>query len=115
MLRRDVFAPLPGEGGWSHVLLVDGNIGIGGDPLRLLARASALLTARGTVLVETAPDPHDWWCGTARPCTNGIPDDPVPWACVGVEALRAVAAAAGLRVVATSRSSARSFTELAPT
>ena len=36
MLRRDVFARVPGEGRWSHVLLADGNIGIGGDPLRLL-------------------------------------------------------------------------------
>ena len=33
MLRRDLFAPLPGEGRWHHVLLADGNIGIGGDPV----------------------------------------------------------------------------------
>ena len=41
MLRRDLFAPLPGEGRWEHVLLADGNIGIGGDPARLLRRAAS--------------------------------------------------------------------------
>ena len=35
-LRRDVFDPLPGEGRWNTVLLADGNIGIGGAPVRLL-------------------------------------------------------------------------------
>ncbi|MEJ3651457.1 class I SAM-dependent methyltransferase [Actinomycetes bacterium KLBMP 9759] len=47
MLRRDLFAPLPGEGRWRHVLLADGNIGIGGDPRRLLRRVAGLLRAGG--------------------------------------------------------------------
>ena len=55
MVRRDVLGPLPGEGTWDHVLLADGNIGIGGDPLRLLHRAAHLLRPGGTVLVETDP------------------------------------------------------------
>ena len=37
MVRRDLFGALPGEGTWSHVLLADGNIGIGGDPVTLLS------------------------------------------------------------------------------
>ncbi len=32
MVRRDVFGPLPGARTWGHVLLADGNIGIGGVP-----------------------------------------------------------------------------------
>jgi len=36
-LRRNVFDPLPGEGAWNTVLLADGNIGIGGAPVRLLS------------------------------------------------------------------------------
>ncbi|CAM5686298.1 Methyltransferase domain-containing protein OS=Streptomyces tendae OX=1932 GN=GUR47_20350 PE=4 SV=1 [Streptomyces tendae] len=36
-LRRSVFEPLPGEGRWDTVLLMDGNVGIGGDPRALLA------------------------------------------------------------------------------
>lgn len=108
MVCRDVFAPLPGEGAWSHVLLVDGNIGIGGDPLRLLARARALLAAGGTVLVETGAVAGEWWRGTARAGRDGTP---LPWACVGSDALRARAGVAGLRVVAEVVGD-RSFVEL---
>ena len=47
-MRGDVFAALPGEGRWNHVLLADGNIGIGGDPCALLARCVSLMAADGT-------------------------------------------------------------------
>ena len=64
MVRRDVFGPLPGEGTWGQVLLADGNIGIGGDPLRLLHRAAQLLRPGGSVLVETDTAPDLLWRGT---------------------------------------------------
>ncbi|MCA1712915.1 MAG: class I SAM-dependent methyltransferase [Actinobacteria bacterium] len=54
-LCRSVFDPLPGTGRWAAVLLADGNIGIGGDPLRLLRRCRDLLRPTGRVLVEVAP------------------------------------------------------------
>ena len=45
-LQRDVFGHLPATGRWATVLLADGNIGIGGDPLSLLRRdAPGLLDA----------------------------------------------------------------------
>lgn len=57
-LQRDVFGPLPGDGRWQTALLADGNIGIGGDPLRLLRRVSALLDPDGHALVElSGPGP----------------------------------------------------------
>ena len=37
---------------WSHALLADGNIGLGGDPVRLLRRVREFLDENGTVLVE---------------------------------------------------------------
>lgn len=52
VLDRSVFDPLPGEGRWGSVLLLDGNIGIGGDPLRLLARARELLRCGGVALID---------------------------------------------------------------
>jgi SAM-dependent methyltransferase len=51
-LHRDVFSALPGQGRWHHVVLADGNIGIGGDPVRLLNRVHELLAAGGTALCE---------------------------------------------------------------
>lgn len=55
---RSVFAPIPGEGRWPTVLLMDGNIGIGSDPHRLLDRIRGLLAAGGRLIVETHPDAH---------------------------------------------------------
>jgi SAM-dependent methyltransferase len=114
MVRADVFGPLPGEGAWAHVLLVDGNIGIGGDPVRLLRRAARLLAAGGTVLVETAPEPDEWWAGTVR--TSEARTD-IPWACLGTVTLRMLAPRAGLwvrtTVTTTATTGPRCFAELA--
>jgi SAM-dependent methyltransferase len=47
-----IFGELPGSGSWRTALLLDGNIGIGGDPGRLLRRIGALLREDGELLVE---------------------------------------------------------------
>ncbi|MFH8394735.1 MULTISPECIES: class I SAM-dependent methyltransferase [unclassified Streptomyces] len=52
-LRRSVFESLPGEGRWGTALLVDGNIGIGGDPAALLRRTAELLAPGGLLIAET--------------------------------------------------------------
>ena len=109
VLRRDLFAPLPGR--WQHVLLADGNIGIGGDPVRLLRRALALLRPGGTVLVETDPDPAARWTGTARVHTPEGTGPPLPWAVLGAAALWDAAAIIGLEVTA-AHVGARCFSEL---
>jgi SAM-dependent methyltransferase len=111
MVRRDVFGPLPDEGGWAHVLLADGNIGIGGDPSRLLARAVALLRPGGTLLVETDARPDALWRGTAWLHGTDGTGAPLPWACAGADALGQLATGLGLRRTAC-RSGGRSFVEL---
>jgi len=108
MLRRDLFCPLPGEGTWQHVLLADGNIGIGGDPLRLLRRAGRLLRAGGTLLVETDPTPHLLWQGTARVADGA----PLPWACAGADALCRLTATLGMHATDGYRGR-RSFVQFA--
>ena len=50
-----VFGPVPGEGNWAYAILPDGNIGIGGDPTRLLRRATRLVIPGGTIHVELDP------------------------------------------------------------
>ena len=51
-LVRDVFEPLPGTGRWQTVLLADGNVGLGGDPWRVLGRAAELLKHGGRCIAE---------------------------------------------------------------
>lgn len=55
-LLCDIFEPLPGMGRWQTVLLVDGNVGLGGDPRRILARAAELLRRGGRCVAEFDAD-----------------------------------------------------------
>jgi SAM-dependent methyltransferase len=110
-LHRDVFSTVPGTGRWARVLLADGNIGIGGDPLRLLRRAAELVRGGGTVLVETGGRPEELWRGTARVHAAAAAGAPVPWAEAGAGALTRIAADAGLHRTA-GHTGVRSFVEL---
>jgi SAM-dependent methyltransferase len=111
-LRRDLFTRLPGEGRWSHVLLADGNIGIGGDPAALLRRARMLLHSRGTVLLEVDPP----GCGLRRERARVGGEDSwgswFDWAWLDPEALETVARAAGFRIRWLVERAGRWFAEL---
>ena len=54
----------PRAGAWGTALLLDGNIGIGGEPAALLRRARELLAPGGAVLAEL--DPPGAWSGVTR-------------------------------------------------
>ena len=100
VLRRDVFDRVPGEGRWGTVLLLDGNIGIGGDQRRLLARVAALLRPGGLVLVElerTETALHDRG-GLLRVELEGAAGPWFAWRTVGPEDLDAAVAATRLAV-----------------
>lgn len=111
MVRRDVFARVPGGRRWQHVLLADGNIGIGGDPVRLLSRAVGLLGPGGTVLVETDPEPDQHWRGTVRVSTSAGMGPAARWARVGAAVVRGLAVELSLTCVA-ERPGGRSFVAL---
>ncbi|MGD6740792.1 class I SAM-dependent methyltransferase [Streptomyces sp. BH106] len=99
-LCRSVFEPLPGEGRWDTVLLMDGNIGIGGEPAALLARIVQLLAPGGLLIAEAAPVDVDERASvqvTDSPGQAG--GHPFPWARLGTPALLRYAAGAGLRPV----------------
>lgn len=113
VLVGDVFAPVPRGGWWNTGLLLDGNLGIGGDPAALLRRLRVLLAPGGRVLCETeAPG-------------GGLRRDPVrleddlrhsrwfAWARVGADAIAEVAADAGYALADRWEDGGRWFAELA--
>lgn len=104
-LKLDVFDPVPGAGQWDHVLLADGNIGIGGDPVRLLERVRSLLSPGGNVLAEVSPRGIGVIRDERRLWVDGRYSSPFAWAVVGLDAVEMVAHEAGL-VVAGIRSAA---------
>jgi SAM-dependent methyltransferase len=113
VLRRDVFAAVPGAGRWRHLLLADGNIGIGGDPVALLRRCGELIARDGRVHAELAPAGSRSWAGEAALRADRGPATPFRWAAVAAGDLTAVAAAAGLRVTSTWTEAGRWFATVA--
>ncbi|HEX3812280.1 MAG TPA: class I SAM-dependent methyltransferase [Mycobacteriales bacterium] len=111
-LRRDVFGPIPGEGRWQHVILADGNVGIGGEPRRLLERAGELLAPGGSVLCEIErpgtslrrlqlrlerADQHSAW---------------FPWALLGADELSRTAPEIGFQLCRMWTEAGRWFSQL---
>ncbi|MFJ4361194.1 class I SAM-dependent methyltransferase [Streptomyces massasporeus] len=86
-LRRSVFEQLPGEGRWDTVLLMDGNIGIGGDPDALLERVAGLLRPGGLLIAETAPADVDERVRVHITDAHATSGAPFPWARLGTRAL----------------------------
>ncbi len=96
VLQRSVFDPLPREGDWGTVLLVDGNIGIGGDPVRLLRRCRTLAAPGGTIVVETSEPGAGCRSHRARIERETLLGPWFPWAEVAIDAIADLAPAAGL-------------------
>ncbi|WP_099025371.1 methyltransferase domain-containing protein [Mycolicibacterium palauense] len=113
-LHRDLFDPLPATGRWHTVLLADGNVGLGGDPWRVLRRSAELLRAGGRCLAEFDA------------VTTGIHVDRVRlesrktigpwfrWASVGVDAAATLAEEVGLAVADVHRIGNRVVASLTP-
>ena len=95
VLHRSIFASVPGAGRWCSALLLDGNIGIGGDPKALLARVRALLKSGGVLFVEVEGPGTRSYTTAARVAADGNRSEWFPWAIVGSDSLSHVARAAG--------------------
>jgi SAM-dependent methyltransferase len=99
-LTRSVFQRIPGEGRWPTVLLLDGNIGIGGDVGQLLQRLTSLMAPHGSLIIEASTG----GAGSdevlsVRFRADGQPVGPVfDWAVIDLESLLAHGAQAGLSV-----------------
>ncbi len=100
-LHADVFDDVPGAGSWTTVLLMDGNIGIGGDPDRLLSRLAEIATPEGRLVVELASPSSRSRGRRARVAHPGGLTEWFPWAVVTVDELPAYAARTGWAVAET--------------
>ncbi|KQU68880.1 class I SAM-dependent methyltransferase [Phycicoccus sp. Root101] len=109
-----LFDPLPGEGTWETVLLADGNIGIGGDPTALLARARHLIHDHGRVVVDLAKAGTGLRVHQLHLRAGGLASTSFPWAELGPDALPQAASAAGLVVAAVTQRHGRTVGVLAP-
>ncbi|QNE22698.1 class I SAM-dependent methyltransferase [Kribbella qitaiheensis] len=108
-LRRPVQEPLPGEGRWGSVLLMDGNIGIGGAPEALLRRCAELVRPEGLVLVEVDPDDDLDDSAPIVLRSASRRSHPLPWARVGSRAVLRYALAADLLATEDWRAEGRAF------
>jgi SAM-dependent methyltransferase len=113
VVRGNVFGEVPRAGHWGSALLLDGNIGIGGDPPALLRRVASLLRPGGVIAVEVEVGAivssrdlpvrlraghaeSDWFC----------------WGRLGVEELDDVARCCGLDVRRRVEVGGRCYAEL---
>ena len=93
-----IFDELPGDGQWTSALLLDGNIGIGGAPERLLTRIAALLCDHGELLVELDSPTAPTSSTIARIETDRSVSSWFPRARVSVRDLHFVARSGGFEV-----------------
>lgn len=111
-IQRDILGPLPRESRWGTALLADGNIGIGGNPSRLLSRVRGLIRPGGLVVVDLAPPGTGLGRHTVRLSVGGRSSHAFPWALLGTDAVHTVAVEAGLCVLGTHEWDGRWFAVL---
>ncbi|WP_369213697.1 class I SAM-dependent methyltransferase [Streptomyces flavofungini] len=111
-LRRSVFDRLPREGRWGTVLLMDGNVGIGGDPVTLLTRLRELPRPGGRLLAEADADDVEESLTVRVEDAHGRHGRPFRWARAGATALLRAADATGWSPTGHWTTSGRTFLEL---
>ena len=97
-IRRRIEEPIPAEGRWGTALLVDGNVGIGGNVTAVLRRCRELVRPGGLVICETDPQRDRDDRDHVVLAGEGVRSVPLPWARIGAAALAEIAAVLGLFV-----------------
>ncbi len=114
--RGSVFDRVPGEGMWQTTLLVDGNVGIGGDIPSLLARCRELLSPTGEIVIELNADAgHEEHYFAEVVDSHGNRSDSFPWAEIGLDRLCLMLQPLGLELVQSWEIDGRAFCRLAKT
>lgn len=107
-----VFDDVPGAGTWRTALLLDGNVGIGGEPATLLLRIAALLVPRGAAVVEVGAPGSAGGPTSLRLEAPGLESDWFPWARVSADDVQSLAARSGFEVEGLKRRDERWFAHL---
>lgn len=112
--HQSVFDRVPGEGLWRTALLIDGNIGIGGDIPALLRRCAELISADGAVVAELHSNPaHEQRFDAEVVDESGAASERFPWAEVGLDGLRRMLDATPFTLVKHWNIGGRTFCRLA--
>ncbi|HEY2636693.1 MAG TPA: class I SAM-dependent methyltransferase, partial [Solirubrobacteraceae bacterium] len=111
VVHGSLFGPVPGVGTWRAGLLLDGNLGIGGDPVRLLDRAAELLAPEGELWVELSAPARER-ASPLRLRSAGRLSAPFPWASVGIADLGALVAFGPWRLAEHWTAAGRCFARL---
>ena len=98
VIEGSIFSRVPHAGQWGSALLLDGNIGIGGEPAQLLARVSTLLRRQGVILVEVEPPGAALRSANVHLLSARARSRRFRWARLGIDDIDAVAADASLTV-----------------
>jgi hypothetical protein len=86
-LQRMISEPLPAEGRWGTALLMDSNVGIGGDVAALLGRCRDLVGAGGLVVCEVDGHRERHEVHDLVLLTSGVRSIPMAWSRVGAATL----------------------------
>ena len=116
MLEGSVFDAVPNQGTWQTVLLVDGNIGIGGDVHSLLHRCAELVAPEGEIVVELHADRdmNSVYSGQLVGTDGGVSES-FPWAQIGLDPMVDHAAELGLDLGQAWELGGRTFCRLVTT
>jgi len=111
-LRGSIFDHLPLTGRWGSALLLDGNVGIGGDPVVLLTRIAELLRPGGIALIEMEGPGEAGRVFQVRLEGAGLVSDWFPWARVGIDGIDVLACSCGFDVARIETARDRWFARL---
>ena len=112
VINGSLWSQVPRAGTWKTILLLDGNIGIGGAPVLLLRRSGELLADGGAIVVEVDPPGAPTHRVRVRLEAPGVVSEWFRWARVGLDGVAGVAAQAGFEVAEARTLAGRTFVTL---
>jgi hypothetical protein len=112
VINGSLWSQVPRAGTWKTILLLDGNIGIGGAPVLLLRRSGELLADGGAIVVEVDPPGALTHRVRVRLEAPGVVSEWFRWARVGSDGVAGVAARAGFEVAEARTLAGRTFVTL---